>query len=80
MDKNYKEFDKEKSKGMKILLGHGSKDMLVPMRVYRETLKRVQGIVGEEGVEGKVYEGMGHVFSGAELRDVCGFLEGVVGA
>lgn len=64
--------------GMKVLLAHGTKDLLVPMRVFRDTKKRVERTVGEEMVESKEYEGMGHVTSGAEFRDICTFLEKLV--
>lgn len=80
LSKSYSGFDREKGKGMRVLLGHGTRDMLVPMRVFRDTKKRIEAVVGEEGLEAKTYEGMGHVFSGAELRDVCVFLEGFVDA
>jgi predicted esterase len=67
-------------KGMKIFLAHGTKDMLVPMRVFRDTKARVQHTVGEgrEVLECHEYEGMSHVMSGPELRDMCTFLEKVV--
>jgi len=64
---------------MKIFLAHGTKDMLVPMRVFRDTKARVAFTVGEEKVlESHEYEGMGHVTSGPEFRDMCEFLEKVV--
>lgn len=68
----------EEGKGMKIFLGHGTRDMLVPMRVFRDTKARVERTVGEGVVEGHEYQGMGHVTSGVELRDVCAFLERLV--
>lgn len=64
---------------MKVFLAHGTKDMLVPMRVFRDTRERVRYTVGEEMVESREYEGMGHVASGLEFRDMCGFLEAVLG-
>lgn len=69
---------KEGEGGMKIFLAHGTKDMLIPMRVFREARDRVRATVGEERVVVKEYEGMGHVASGAEFRDMCTFLESVV--
>jgi len=63
---------------MRIFLAHGTKDMLVPMRVFREARKRVEKTVGEEMVEVHEYAGMGHVTSGPEFRDMCAFLEKVV--
>jgi predicted esterase len=68
----------ESGQGMKIFLAHGTKDMLVPMRVFRDTRARVVRTVGEEVLESREYEGMGHVTSGVELRDVCAFLEKIV--
>jgi predicted esterase len=62
----------------KVFLAHGSKDMLLPMRVFRDAKARVGKVVGEEGVESHIYEGMGHVTCGAEFRDMCAFLEGIV--
>jgi predicted esterase len=66
--------------GMKIFLAHGTRDMLVPMRVFRDTKMRVQHTVGEgrEVLECHEYEGMSHVMSGLELRDMSSFLERVV--
>lgn len=66
--------------GMKVFLAHGTKDMLVPMRVYRDTKARVAQTVGEEMLETHEYEGMGHVASGPEFRDMSEFLEKVVPA
>ena len=63
---------------MKVFLAHGTKDMLVPMRVFRDTKVRIKSTVGEEAVESHEYEGMGHVTSGVEFRDMCTFLEKVV--
>ncbi|CZR58464.1 uncharacterized protein PAC_08356 [Phialocephala subalpina] len=72
-----KKFMKDESK-MKVLLAHGTKDMLVPMRVFRDTKARVERTIGEEALESKEYEGMGHVTSGAEFRDICTFLEKIL--
>lgn len=63
---------------MRVFLAHGTKDMLVPIRIYRKTLERVQNIVGNEFVEGHEYEGMGHITSGREFLDMCQFLEKIV--
>jgi predicted esterase len=66
---------------MKIFLVHGTKDMLVPMRVFRDTKARVGYTLGEnenELLECHEYEGMGHVTCGPEFRDMCSFLEKVV--
>jgi lysophospholipase-2 len=63
---------------MKVLLAHGMKDMLVPMRVFRDAKASIESTVGEGVVESHEYEGMGHVTSGVELRNMCTFLEKVV--
>jgi len=65
---------------MKVFLGHGTRDFLVPMRLFAETKGRVEKLVGGDAVEAHEYEGMGHVTIGKELLDVCGFLERVVPA
>jgi hypothetical protein len=48
------------------------------MRVFRDAKSRIEKVVGGDVMECKEYEGMGHVTSGAEFRDMCGFLEKVV--
>jgi len=63
---------------MKIFLAHGTRDMLVPMRVFRDAKARIESTVGEGVVESHEYEGLGHVTSGVEFRDMCTFLEKVV--
>lgn len=64
------------NRGMKVFLAHGTKDMLVPMRVFRKGREKVEGALGE--VEVHEYEGLGHATSGVEFRDMCEFLERVV--
>jgi predicted esterase len=54
----YREFRKDiEGEKMKIFLAHGTKDMLIPMRIFRAGKKRVQSIVGDAAVETKEYEG-----------------------
>ncbi|EPE25155.1 alpha/beta-Hydrolase [Glarea lozoyensis ATCC 20868] len=65
---------------MKLFLAHGARDMLVPMRIFRASKKRLEEILGEENLDTPTYEGMGHTSCGAELRDLCSFLEKVVPA
>lgn len=58
-------------------LAHGSRDQLVPRRMftsYKEKLGTWEG----DNVEAKVYEGMAHTSSGPEIRDLCSWLEKVV--
>ncbi|KUJ13868.1 alpha/beta-hydrolase [Mollisia scopiformis] len=78
MERRRKFVKQEDGKGMKVFLAHGTKDMLVPMRVFRDTKARLARTVGEEALESWEYEGMGHVTSGAEFRDMCTFLERIV--
>ncbi|KAN0110571.1 acyl-protein thioesterase 1 [Hyaloscypha variabilis] len=68
----------ERKGGMKMFLAHGTRDMLVPMRVFRDTKARVVYTVGEGVLESHEYEGMGHVTCGPEFRDMCEFLEKVL--
>ncbi|KAH7381810.1 lysophospholipase II [Cadophora sp. MPI-SDFR-AT-0126] len=75
------ELEREGKKGrmnMKVFMGHGTRDMLVPMRVFRDGRERVRYTVGEENVESHEYEGLGHTASGKMFRDMCGFLEKVI--
>ncbi|KAK0111255.1 hypothetical protein ONS95_001627 [Cadophora gregata] len=63
---------------MKVFIGHGTKDMLVPMRIFRDARERVKYTIGEENLESHEYEGLGHTASGAMFRDMCGFLEKMI--
>lgn len=62
-----------------VLVARGTKDMLVPKRYL--TLcsnKLLECGVKQTHLTVKEYAGMGHVMGGAELRDVCAWLETVV--
>jgi lysophospholipase-1 len=62
-----------------VFLARGTGDRLVPKRYHRMCYERLHELgVNEERVTIKEYEGMGHVLSGAELRDLCTWLERVV--
>lgn len=61
----------------KWFLGHGSRDQLVPKRMFMRYKDQIEGWEGER-VEAKLYEGMGHSTVGAEVRDLCGWLERAV--
>ncbi|CAL3968183.1 unnamed protein product [Diplocarpon coronariae] len=50
----------------KVFLAHGTRDMMVPVRMFREA-KRNLGL-----------KGIGHVAGGLEFRDMCAFLGRVV--
>ncbi len=58
-------------------LAHGSRDQLVPKRMFMRYRDKIEGWEGER-VEAKLYEGMGHSTVGAEVRDLCEWLERVV--
>ena len=61
----------------KWFLAHGSRDQLVPRRMftsYRESLEKWEG----DNVEARVYEGMPHSTTGAEIKDLCSWLERVL--
>ena len=61
----------------KWFLAHGSRDQLVPKRMFIHYKDKIEGWEGER-VEAKLYEGMGHSTVGAEVRDLCVWLERVV--
>ena len=69
-----KEGDKSVTKWF---LAHGSRDQLVPRRMftsYKESLEKWEG----DNIESRVYEGMPHSTIGAEIRDLCNWLERVL--
>ena len=51
---------------------------LFQMRIFRETKKRLVDLVGKERLDAHEYEGLGHVASGAEFREMCVFLEKIL--
>lgn len=61
----------------KWFLAHGSRDQLVPRRMFLKYKDNIKGWEGER-VEAKMYEGMGHTIVGAEVRDLCTWLERVL--
>jgi predicted esterase len=68
---------------MQIFFAHGTKDMLMPIRVFRSAVEKLEAldkerVDGEKRLESHVYEGIGHSTSGRELMDLCLFLERVV--
>ena len=68
------EREEGRQKPMRWFLAHGSRDQLVPRRLFT----KYAGILREwegERVEAKMYEGMGHTITGPELRDLCTWLE-----
>ncbi|KAH7085636.1 acyl-protein thioesterase 1 [Paraphoma chrysanthemicola] len=72
---------KEIPEDIEIFLARGTGDRLVPKRHHRLCHERLVELgVKEERLVLKEYEGMGHVMSGAELRDLCEWLERIVPA
>lgn len=64
---------------VEVFLARGTGDQLVPKRYHRMCYEALYGLgFSEERVTLKEYEGMGHVMGGAELRDLCAWLERVV--
>lgn len=61
----------------KWFLAHGSRDQLVPKRLFMSYVEQMK--LWEGGVEDRVYEGMGHEGWGVEVGDLCGWLEGRLG-
>lgn len=62
-----------------IFLARGTGDRLVPKRHHRLCYENLYKLgVKETNVTLKEYEGMGHVMGGAELRDLCEWLEKVL--
>jgi len=65
--------------GIDVIMTKGTSDMLVPKRYLTIcTKKLLECGVKEERLTVKEYAGMGHVMGGAELRDLCAWLEEVV--
>ncbi|KAI9821084.1 MAG: hypothetical protein M1827_003818 [Pycnora praestabilis] len=61
-----------------IFLAHGTKDMLVPMSLARRGKEQITELVGDQRVEWREYQGMGHVHCGAEMMDLCRWVGRVV--
>lgn len=70
---------KDVNDDVEIFLGRGTGDRLVPKRYHRLCCEAlVKFGVKDVVLTAKEYEGMGHVMGGAELRDLCAWLERVV--
>lgn len=64
---------------VEVFLARGTGDRLVPKRYHRMCYEALYDLgISKELVTLKEYEGMGHVMGGAELRDLCAWLEKVV--
>lgn len=68
----------EDTKTKKWLYAHGSKDMLVPIRLFEQGKQELAKYVKKEDVEDHIYEGMSHTTGPAELRDMLFWLQRVV--
>jgi predicted esterase len=64
--------------GPKIFLAHGSKDMMVPRRLYLKAKEKLEGFWGEERIGGDLYEGLGHASGGREIGDLVSWLEALL--
>ena len=62
-----------------VFLARGTRDMLVPKR-YLTICSKIclECGVEEDKLTVREYEGMGHVMAGAELRDLCAWLQKVI--
>ena len=58
-------------------LAHGSRDMLVPRRMFTNYREKMERWFGGK-VDGRMYEGLGHATSGTEVRELCEWLEGII--
>ena len=62
-----------------IFLARGTGDRMIPKRYHRMCYEALYELgTKEERVTIHEYEGMGHIMNGAELRDLCNWLEKVV--
>ncbi|KAF2827701.1 acyl-protein thioesterase 1 [Ophiobolus disseminans] len=66
---------------VEVFLARGTVDRLVPKCYHRLCYEKLLDMgTTQEGLTLKAYEGMGHVMGGAELRDLCVWLERVLPA
>ncbi|KAF1920367.1 Alpha/Beta hydrolase protein [Ampelomyces quisqualis] len=64
---------------VEIFLARGTNDQLVPKRYHRLCYEKLHDYgVLKNSVTLREYEGLGHMMGGAELRDLCAWLEQVV--
>jgi lysophospholipase-1 len=62
-----------------VFIAKGTRDMLVPKRYLTICTKKLLACgIKEERLTVKEYDGIGHAICGAELRDLCAWLEKVV--
>ncbi|KAH7394153.1 acyl-protein thioesterase 1 [Phaeosphaeria sp. MPI-PUGE-AT-0046c] len=64
---------------VEIFLARGTGDRLVPKRYHRLCYEKLYELgVKKEHATIREYEGLGHAMGGAELRDLCAWLEEIV--
>jgi predicted esterase len=59
---------------------HGTQDVLVPMKFFVHGSEQLLKWVNRDNIEGRVYEGLAHSTSNAELRDMLAFFDKVIPA
>ncbi len=57
---------------------HGTRDMLVPMKLFTQGKEEMCKWINKEDMEEHTYEGMGHSTDNRVLRDLLGFLGKVI--
>ena len=57
---------------------HGSKDMLVPLKMFGQGKEELCKWIDKEEIEDHIYDGMGHSTDNRVLRDLLGFLSKVI--
>ena len=57
---------------------HGTRDMLVPLKLFSQGKEELSKWVRQEDIEEHTYEGMGHSTDNRVLRDLLGFLNKVI--
>jgi predicted esterase len=68
---------KDAEKEKKWFIVHGTKDILVPLRLFENTKKILSTLLDPACIETHTYENMGHSTCTAELRDLLMWLESV---
>jgi len=70
---------KEVKNEVEVFLARGTRDRMVPKRCHHMCYEALYELgIKEEQVTIHEYEGMGHIMNGAELRDLCNWLETVI--
>jgi len=56
---------------LNVYMGHGDKDMAIPLQFHNETIKRIENY---KGLKRYIYEGKGHAIYNEEKHDIEAFL------